>query len=104
MSDMIKMGREKELDCHWFYANHHFINDINAKFINTLNPTGVFVPNNMLYRRAAYSYYYKENVENYCFSHKRLTDTLVSSQTGGAKVSVVSGDDWYYEIIDNENI
>ena len=104
MSDMIKMGRENELDCHWFYASHHFINDINAKFINTLNPVGVYVPNNMLYRRAAYSYYYKDNVEDYYFSHKRLKDTLVSVQTGSAKVSVNSSEDWYYEVLEYENL
>lgn len=97
MSDMIKTGREKELDSHWFYANHHFINDINAKFINTLNPAAIYVPNNIPYMIAAYSCYYKENVENYYFSHKRLRETLVSNEVGSVRVCVNSSDDWYYE-------
>lgn len=104
MSDMIKSGRENELSCHWFYANHHFINDINAKFINTLNPSCVYVPNNMLYRRAAFSYYYKENVVNYYFSHKRLKDTLVSCEVGNVKVCVNSADEWYYEVLQDSDL
>ena len=104
MADIIKAGRENELSCDLFYASHHFVNDINAKFINTLNPEVVFVPNNKLYHRASYTYYYKENVENYYFSHKRLRDTLVSGQTGNLKVSVTDKDKWYYEVIDYENI
>lgn len=104
MADMIKMGREDELSCHWFYANHHFVNDINAEFINTLNPVGVYVPNSVPYHRAAFCYYYKDNVENYYFSHKKLKDTLVSVETGNARISVESGDTWYYEILDYENL
>ena len=100
MADMIKQGREDELFCHWFYANHHFINDINAKFINSLNPVGVYVPNDKLYHRAAYTHYYKSNVENYYFSHKKLKDTIVSSEAGSARICVNSSDDWYYEVLD----
>lgn len=104
MVDMIKHGREDELNCHWFYANHHFINDINAKFINTLNPVGVYVPNNLIYHRAAYTHYYKENVSDYYFSHKRLKDTLVSDEVGNVRVCVNSADDWYYEFLQDENL
>ena len=102
--DMIKQGRDAELNSHWFYANHHFINDINAKFINTLNPVGVYVPNNLIYHRAAYTYYYKENVSDYYFSHKRLSDTLVSEEVGNVKVCVNTADDWYYEIMQDEDL
>lgn len=104
MADMIKMGKEDELSCHWFYANHHFVNDINAKFINTLNPVGVLVPNVHIYHRASYTHYYKENVVDYYFSHKRLKDTLVSGEIGNVRVCVDSGDKWYYEILQDENL
>lgn len=99
MSDMIKCGKEKELTCHWFYAGHHFVNDVSARFINTLNPVGVFVPNDKLYHRASYTYYYKENVENYYFSFKRLKDTIVSGDVGSVRVCVTNGDEWYYEVL-----
>ena len=97
MADMIEMGRESELRSHWFFGNHHFINSINTEFINTLNPVVVYVPNKKVERRGAYWYHYKENVENYYFSHKRLADTLISIDTDNAKICVNSCDDWYYE-------
>lgn len=97
MADMIKSGRGDELRAHWFYGNHHFINSINTQFINTLNPVAVFVPNKQLERRGAYWYHYKENVENYYFSNKRLEETFVSIDTDNVRICVNSCDDWYYE-------
>ena len=97
MSEMIKSGRGDELRANWFYGNHHFINSINTEFINTLNPVAVYVPTIQLERRGAYWYHYKEDVENYYFSHKRLKDTFISIDTDHAKICVNSSDDWYYE-------
>lgn len=98
-SDMIKMGRENELRAHWFFGNHHFINDMNAEFINTLNPVAVFIPTYQLERRGAYWYHYKENVENFYYSHKRMKDTLSSEDIDSVRVCVNSSDDWYYETL-----
>ena len=97
MSDMIKMGRKDELRSHWYYGNHHFINGVDADFINTLNPTVVYIPGIQLERRGAYWYTYKEGVENYYFANKRLKDTLASVDTDNALICVNSADDWYYE-------
>ncbi len=104
MADMIKAGRTEELSCHWFYANHHFVCDISPTFINTLNPVVVYVSNDVMYHRTLYRKYYKEGVENYYFSHKRLENTLMSNEVGNARVCVNSGDDWYYEILLDEDM
>ncbi|MBE7014808.1 MAG: MBL fold metallo-hydrolase [Ruminococcaceae bacterium] len=104
MYDMIKAKRTKELNCHWFYANHHFICDISPVFINTLNPAVVYVPNGFIYHRTLYIEYYKKCVENYYFESKRLENTLFSNETGNAKISVNSADNWFYEILQDEDI
>lgn len=104
MSDMIKANRTEELNCHWFFANHHFIVDYSPIFINTLNPVAVFVANRMMQGNALYETYYKEGVENYYFSDKRLENTLVSGEVGSAKVYVNSADDWCYEIIQDSDM
>jgi len=104
MSDMIKKKQSQELNCHWFYANHHFICDISPVFINTLNPVVVYVSNSFIYHRTLYVEYYKKNVENYYFADKRLENTLLSNETGNAKISVNSADDWFYEILEDEDI
>jgi len=104
ISDMVRAKRTNDLKCDWFFANHHFVCDISPTFINTLNPIGVYVANEYIYHRAMFAHAYKENVENYYFSDKRLKDTLVSEEVGTAKVYVNSGDDWYYETIQNEDL
>ena len=104
MSDMIKAKRTDELNCHWFYANHHFVCDINPIFINTLNPVAVYVPNNFIYHRVLYVNSYKEGVENYYFSDKRLENTLISNEVGSAKVCVNDGNDWYYETLQDKDL
>ena len=104
MADMIKANRTEELNCHWFFANHHFIVDYSPLFINTLNPVAVYVPNIASGLSGLYEKYYKQAVENYYFSHKRLENTLISSETGSARVCVNSADDWYYENILDEDL
>jgi len=104
MSDMIKANRADELNCHWFFANHHFILDYSPVFINTLNPVAVYVSNNIEALTGLYEKYYKQEVEDYYFSTKRLQDTLISNQAGSVKVSVNSADDWYYESIQDEDL
>lgn len=103
--DYTKQGREDELRCHYFFGNHHFICDTSAEFMNTLNPKVVFVPIcGTIYSRSTYQYVYKENVKDYYFSHKRLSDTLISSETGNVRVCVNSADNWYYENIQDEDL
>lgn len=104
MSDMIKAKRTDELNCHWFFGNHHFIVDYSPIFINTLNPVAVFVANTNTGLNGLYKTYYKEAVENYYFSHKRLENTLISSEVGSAKVYVNSADDWHYEMLLDEDL
>jgi len=104
MSDMIKQKRTHELNCHCFYANHHFICDISPVFINTLNPAVVYVSNSYIYHRTIYVDYYKKDVENYYFTGKRLENTLFSNENGNARISANSADDWYYEILQDEDI
>ncbi len=101
--DYKKWGKEAELDCQYYYANHHFHCDISADFIKTVNPQVTFVSvNDSVYSRSTYAYDYIENVKNYYYSNKRLTDTLISFETGSAKVYINSGDDWTYESIVNK--
>lgn len=104
MSDMIKAKRVEELNCHWFYANHHFVCDISPIFIRTLNPVAVYVSNDFIYHRETYKKYYKEGVENYFFTNKRLENTLISNEVGSAKVYVNDADDWFYEIWPDEDL
>lgn len=105
IADFIRAGREEELDCQYFFGNHHFICDTSAEFVNTLNPKVVFVPIcTSVYARCTYTHHYKENVEDYYFSHKRLSDTLVSSEVGNVRVYVNSADDWHYENIQDEDL
>lgn len=104
MYDMIRAKRTHELNCDWFYANHHFVCDISATFINTLNPKVVYVTNEYIYHRTMYTKYYKEFVRDYYFADKRLQDTLISSEVGNVKVCINSGDDWYYETVQDEDI
>ena len=98
-SDKIKEGKEEELRCHWFYGNHHFSYDISPRFINTLNPVGVYITNENVYYRHTYKTAYKKEVEEYSFSAKRLADTLVDVDIGTAAVYVNNADDWYYETL-----
>lgn len=98
-SDMIKNNRAEELSCHWFYANHHFVYDISPRFINTLNPVGVYVTNRNVYFRHTYKTIYKKEVEGYKFTAKRLSDTLVADDVGTSVVCVNNADDWYYETL-----
>ena len=48
-------------------------------------------------REGGYTRMYKNEVEKYYFSGKRLADTLISGEVGNVRVCVNSGDDWYYE-------
>lgn len=104
MSDMIKAKRTDELKCDFFYANHHFVWDINTSFINTLNPTLVYVSNEYIYHRIMYTKNYKKYVKDYYFASKRLQDTLISNEVGTVKVCVNGSDDWYYETIQDKDI
>ena len=104
LSDMIRANRTEELSCHWFYGNHHFICDISPMFIRTLNPVAVFVPNDNIYYREMYKKLYKEGVENYFFSNKRLENTLIPNEVGSAIVYVNSADDWCYETLLDEDL
>ncbi len=104
MSDMIKHNRTDELHCHWFFANHHFIVDYSPVFINTMNPVAVYVANTAQGLSGLYGTYYKKAVEDYYFSHKRLENTLISSEAGSARVCVNSADDWYYETVLDEDL
>lgn len=104
MSDMIKQNRTDELNCHWFFANHHFIVDYSPVFINTMNPVAVHVANTAQGLSGLYGTYYKKAVEDYYFSHKRLENTLISSETGSTRVCVNNADDWYYETILDEDL
>ncbi|MBQ2743528.1 MAG: MBL fold metallo-hydrolase [Oscillospiraceae bacterium] len=104
MYDMIKQKRTDELSCDWFYGNHHFICDTSMQFIVTLNPKVVFIPNSEVYYRSLYTKYYKKYVEDYNFYNKRLTETIVSGRNGSARVCVNSKDDWYYEVISDDDM
>lgn len=105
MSDMIKQNRMDELSCDWYFGNHHFQYDMSPKFIKTLNPIAIYVPNNDgVYPRASYNQHYKNEVENCIFFGKRLVETLISHEVGSAVVRVNSGDDWYYETISDEDM
>lgn len=98
IADFARMDRENELNCHHFFGNHHFICNTSAEFVNTLNPCTVFVPSgDEIQCRSTYTRMYKNEVEKYYFSGKRLTDTLISGEVGNVRVCVNSGDDWYYE-------
>lgn len=103
LSDMIKAKRTKELACHWFYANHHFVCDISPTFINTLNPVGVYITNGNIYYRHTYKTTYKQDVEAYYFASKRLSDTLIADEVGTAVVNINSADDWYYETFSDDD-
>ena len=105
MSDMVKHNRTEELSCDWYFGNHHFQYDMSPKFIKTLNPVVVFVPNaDGVYPRASYNQHYKNEVEDCIYFGKRLTETLISHEVGSAVVRVNSGDDWYYETIRDEDM
>ncbi len=105
MSDMIKQNRTEELSCDWYYGNHHFQYDMSPKFIKTLNPVAIYVPNgDGVYPRASYNQHYKNEVENCIFFGKRLEETLISHEVGSAVVRINSGDDWYYETISDEDM
>lgn len=103
IADFARMDRESELNCHYFYGNHHFICNTSAEFVNTLNPCAVFVPSDIsIYCRSTYSRFYKRDVENYHFSGKRLADTLIGGEVGSVRVCVNNADDWYYETIQSD--
>lgn len=98
IADFARMGREDELNCHHFFGNHHFICNTSAEFVNTLNPCVVFVPSgDEIQCRSTYTCMYKNDVEKYYFSAKRLADTLISGEVGNVRVCVNDADDWYYE-------
>ena len=98
-------NRTEELSCDWYFGNHHFQYDMSPKFIKTLNPIAIYVPNNDgVYPRASYNQHYKNEVENCIFFGKRLVETLISHEVGSAVVRVNSGDDWYYETISDEDM
>lgn len=93
LNDFKKLGKENLLKCNYFYGNHHFHVDVNYKFIQFVNPTTVYVPANCsVYSRSAYTYDYKDNVENLDFPEKRLSNTLITEEIGTA----------VFEVYDNE--
>lgn len=98
IADFARMERESELACHHFFGNHHFICNTSAEFVNTLNPCTVFVPSgDEIQCRSTYTRMYKNDVEKYYFSGKRLADTLISGEVGSVRVCANGADDWYYE-------
>ena len=103
IADFARMGRENELNCHYFFGNHHFICNTSPEFVNTLNPYVVFVPSDIsIYCRSTYYRVYKEEIENYYFCDKHLLETLIGGEVGSVRVCVNNADDWYYETIQND--
>lgn len=107
LEDFKVAGKENQLKCQYFYANHHFHNDVNPEFIKAVNPVAVYVPANQgVYSRSAFCVIYKNEIAEADYEGKRLRETFISHQNGTVIVNVNSGDDWYYyalgDIIKNE--
>ena len=94
--DYSTRGAKQELECQYFYANHHFHNDVNPQFIRAVNPVAVYIPANQgVYARSAYSVIYKNQIVDADYENKRLKETFISHESGSVIVNVNSGEDWY---------
>jgi len=90
-------GKREDLECQYFYANHHFHYDVNPEFIKAVNPVAVYIPANQgVYARSAFARVYKNCIVDANFKEKRLKDTFISHQNGTVTVNVNSDEDWYY--------
>ena len=86
-----------------FYANHHFHGSVNPNFIIKTNPALVVVSaQQAVYARGAYADIYKEKTEKTLYSaHARLTETLLTLETGTVVVRVNNSGNWCYETYRN---
>lgn len=91
------IGKDEELKCEYFYANHHFHYDLNEDFIRYVNPVAVYVPaNQAIYARTVFAVDYATKILNSEYPQKRLKDTLISHETGTVAVRVFDKQNWYY--------
>lgn len=87
LQDFKKMGKEKELVCSYYYANHHFHCDVSVDFIRAVNPKQVYIPTNYsAYSRSAYAEDFVKGVAEAEFENKRITDALITIEIGSAVV------------------
>lgn len=81
-----KLGKIEELQCNYFYANHHFHCDVNPEFVKAVNPSAAYVPTNCsAYSRSAFVQDYG-SFETSNRKNARLLNTLLTGEIGTATV------------------
>lgn len=97
-----KLGRERELSCQYFYANHHFHCDTSVEFLRAVNPEFVYVPTNCsAFSRSTFIKDYENGLKNAAFEGKRHQSTLLCAEIGTAVAEVTENGEFRLSTFDD---
>ncbi len=105
LEDYEKAGAIEELQCQYYYANHHFHVDLAPEFVHKVNPVVVFMnSSDSLYSRSTCVYEYGKEVVEAEYEGKRLRESLKCCENGSLIIHINSGDDWWYSTQQNSDL
>lgn len=91
LKDFSKQNKEKELECDYYYANHHFHCDVSVKFLRAVNPKAVYVPTNFsAYSHSAFIHDFGKAFLKSGSPEIRCRDTLLTAEIGAVVVETDS--------------